>query len=206
MEPVIVDYGVGNPGSIRNMLKRIGVRSHLSRDPAVIRGADGLILPGVGAFDTAVHKIRELGLWDAIDAVASSGKTPILGICLGMQLLTEGSAEGRERGFGWIPGRCARFDASTHPGLKVPHMGWSPVRVERATPLTAGFDGDTRFYFVHSFHVCPADAADVILVTEHGDRFVSGVHRGNVFGVQFHPEKSHRHGMNVLRNFAALRA
>jgi imidazole glycerol-phosphate synthase subunit HisH len=201
---VIVDYGMGNTGSIRNMLKRIGVPARLGREPAAIAEADRLILPGVGAFDSAVQQIRALGLWEVLEDAAARRGVPILGICLGMQLLTEGSDEGSQPGFGWIRGRCVRFDPAARPGLKVPHMGWSTVRIERPTPLSAGVDDTTRYYFVHSYFVRAEDPADVALTTEHGERFASAVQRRNVHGVQFHPEKSHRYGMQVLRNFARV--
>ena len=206
MGKVIVDYGMGNTGSIRNMLRRIGVPSALSRDPAEIRAARRIILPGVGAFDSAVTKIRDLGLWTVLDEVAKSGRTPVLGICLGMQLMTEGSDEGELPGFGWFKGRCARFQPPGGSGLKVPHMGWNRVAVAHPTQLTTGFDAETRFYFVHSYYAPLTLNSEVMLTTEYDRPFASGLARELLFGVQFHPEKSHRHGMRLLENFASVNA
>jgi imidazole glycerol-phosphate synthase subunit HisH len=206
MSTVIVDYGMGNTGSIRNMLHRIGAPSAVSRAPETLRAAERIILPGVGAFDSAVSRIHELGLWPVLDEIARSGTKPVLGICLGMQLMTAGSDEGLLPGFGWFPGRCARFEPAAGANLKVPHMGWRHVSVTHPTRLTEGFDAETRFYFVHSYYAPAAEDDTVMLTTEYGKSFASGLTRGLLFGVQFHPEKSHLHGMRLLENFVAVRA
>lgn len=200
----IVDYGMGNLNSVKNMLKRIGVPARIASDAASIESAEKLILPGVGAFDPAMRKIRDAGLGDPLRAKARAGKTPILGICLGMQLLTEGSDEGTEPGFGWIPGRTRAFRGRIPEALKIPHMGWNETNARRPSPLVAGLETGARFYFVHSYYVDCADPADRVMTTRYGIDFDSVVQRGNVFGAQFHPEKSHRFGMRLLKNFAEI--
>lgn len=200
----IVDYGMGNLNSVKNMLKRIGAPSEIVSDPSSIERAEKLILPGVGAFDPAMRKIREAGLVEPLRAKARDGKTPILGICLGMQLLTEGSDEGTEPGFGWIPGRTRAFRGAVPEGFKIPHMGWNEVTLRKASPLVSGLETGARFYFVHSYFVACADPADRVMTTHYGIDFDSVVQRGNVYGAQFHPEKSHRFGMRLLKNFAEI--
>lgn len=198
----IIDYGVGNIASIANMLKKGGYASELTGDPDVIARADKLLLPGVGAFDRAAVKLRESGLRDLVIERAAAG-AEILGVCLGMQLLLEGSDEGIEPGLGIIPGRVRRFPHEVDGVmLRVPHMGWNTIhRVGHPEVLPDVTDGD-RFYFVHSFYVDPADPADVVATTTHGAPFASIVRRGAVTGVQFHPEKSHKMGLRLLSNFA----
>jgi glutamine amidotransferase len=194
----IVNYGMGNLSSIANMLRRVGVEAVSTADPKFVRTADKLILPGVGAFDNGMRQIADLGLRPALDEAVRERGTPVLGICLGMQLLTSGSEEGELSGLGWISGRTVRFRVN---GLKVPHMGWNTVRPEPGAVLFEGLEEGARFYFVHSYHVeCPEDEA--LAHTGYGGEFVSAVGRGRIFGVQFHPEKSHRFGMQLLRNFA----
>lgn len=202
----IVDYGMGNLGSIRNMLKRIGVEAVTSSDPEVISRANKLILPGVGAFDLAVTQIRQRGLWDVIDRRVTRDGVPILGICLGFQLLSRRSEEGEQFGFGWIDADTIRFRFDSRNGstLKVPHMGWNLASVKRNHRLVEGLDESARFYFVHSYHLTCDDPGDVLLTATYGYEFPCGVQRGNIAGVQFHPEKSHRTGMQLLANFAAL--
>jgi glutamine amidotransferase len=198
----IVDYGVGNLGSIANMLKRIRVPARISADLGQIRDAEKLILPGVGHFDRAMERLAPgTPLREVLDHKATVEQVPVLGICLGMQLLTEGSEEGERPGLGWVPGRTRRFRLAPESGLKVPHMGWKVVRPATPSPLTAGADA-WRFYFVHSYHVCVDDPADAVLLADHGVQFLAAIQRGNVYGVQFHPEKSHRFGMKLLENFA----
>lgn len=197
----IVDYGIGNLGSVLNMLKRVDAPAAIVSDLTEIGRAEKLLLPGVGAFDVAMERINSSGLREVLDERAGSG-IPILGICLGMQLLTSGSEEGRTPGLGWIPGHARRFPASQT--LKVPHMGWSMVRPARRSALIDGLPSESRFYFVHSYAVQVDDPADSLLRGSYGFDFDAGIQRGNVHGVQFHPEKSHRFGMQLLSNFAAL--
>lgn len=196
---VIVDYGLGNVRSIQNMLRRIEVTATISREPSQILAAERLILPGVGAFDTAMRLLDESGARPALEEAVSANKTDVLGICLGMQLLGRSSEEGVRPGLGWIAADTKRLPASSE--VRVPHMGWDWVGPTRPSRLFALPDADLRFYFVHSFAVVCDDASHVIATTRHGEEFTSGVEQGNVFGVQFHPEKSHRFGMELLRSF-----
>jgi glutamine amidotransferase len=197
---LVLDYGMGNLRSVEKALEHVGARASITSDPAEIRAADGLILPGVGAFPRAMERIRSTGLDQLIPERAAAG-TPILGICLGLQLLFERSEElGGADGLGLLPGAVTALDA---PGLKVPHIGWSPVRWERDSRLTAGIDSETPFYFVHSFAPRPA-GEDTLGSAEYGERFVCAAERRNVFGVQFHPEKSSAAGLRLLANFAGI--
>jgi glutamine amidotransferase len=201
---LIVDYGVGNIASVHNMLKKSGYSAELSGDPDAVSAAPKVILPGVGAFDRAAVILRETGLGEAVTRAAAAG-SQVLGICLGMQLLLEGSEEGEgvEAGLGLIPGRVRAFPAEVkEQGLRVPHMGWNSItRVGDSVPLPALSDGD-RFYFVHSFHAVPDDPTHCFASAHHGVDFTAMVRRENVMGAQFHPEKSHRTGMAMLRDFA----
>jgi len=201
---LIVDYGMGNVSAIRNMLSRIGVTDVLiSADPRDCEKADKIILPGVGAFDTAVRNLEERGLRMPLVAAARQRRVPMLGICLGMQLLTEGSEEGRLAGLALIPSVVKRFDtAAMGTRLRIPHMGWNDVRLARAHSLFAGVTDELRFYFVHSYHVVCRDRADVIGETLYGYPFDAAIAHDNVAGVQFHPEKSHQFGKRLLSNFA----
>ena len=197
---LILDYGMGNLRSVEKALEHVGARATVSADPEAIRVADGLILPGVGAFPRAMERIRATGLDELIAERAAAG-TPILGICLGLQLLFERSEElGGADGLGLLPGAVTRLDA---PGLKVPHIGWAPVRWERDSRLTAGIPSETPFYLVHSFVARPS-ADDTLGTAEYGERFACAAERGNVFGVQFHPEKSSAAGLRLLSNFAGI--
>jgi glutamine amidotransferase len=202
---VIVDYGMGNLGSILNMLKKIGVSARVSSDAHEIEAAEKLILPGVGAFDTGMLRLRELGLLDILDSKALVHKTPVLGVCLGMQLLAKESEEGLLPGLGWIDGKVIRFRFDPmQSNFKIPHMGWNSVTIHREGSLFKGMDQDVRFYFVHSYHVVCNDEQDVLATTDHGYGFVSAVQRENIMGAQFHPEKSHKFGMKLLKNFVEL--
>jgi glutamine amidotransferase len=201
----VVDWGLGNLGSITNMLRYLGVDCRLSSDPGEISAAERLILPGVGAFDAGMQNLSARGLVDALHAVALDRRRPVLGICLGMQLLFEGSEEGERPGLGWLKGRAVKFDLGDNPDrLRIPHMGWSEIELVRPGRLfPASLEGE-RFYFVHSYHVACADPADVVGTACHGARFTAAVERGLIMGAQFHPEKSHRFGMRVLKAFAEI--
>jgi len=199
----IVDYGMGNLGSIQNMLKRIGVPCCVTSDSDSISEAEKLILPGVGAFDAAMRRIGEsLDLREVLDRKVLVEQTPLLGVCLGMQLLTGSSEEGDLPGLGWIPGKTSRFPRQE--GLKVPHMGWNIAQSTKQTGLTKDLAEEPRYYFVHSFYVTVEDRANSIMRTHYGLDFDSAIGRDNIFGVQFHPEKSHRFGMQILKNFSKL--
>lgn len=198
----IVDYGMGNLGSIRNMLKRIGVQSEITGDPEKIEQAGKIILPGVGAFDAAMQLINSGGLLEVLNKKALVEKVPVLGICLGMQLLTESSEEGVLPGLNWINAKTLRFPKNEK--LKIPHMGWNFTRIVHNSPLTENFTEEFRFYFVHSYCVLVTDENNSILKTSYGIEFDSAIRKDNIFGVQFHPEKSHKYGMTLLKNFALL--
>jgi len=194
---VIVDYDAGNIGSVANICKKAGGKAVISADPDVIASAGKLILPGVGHFGRAMERLNASGIRAALDAAKERG-APILGICLGMQLLTRHSEEGDADGLGWIDARARRFDLPAP--LKVPHMGWNDVVFTRPDVLTQGLE-DPRFYFVHSYVVQSDDESAVLGRTDYGGPFVSVVQRDNVWGFQCHPEKSHKFGLNVMRNF-----
>lgn len=199
----IVDYGLGNLGSMINMFKRIGVIATIEAEPAVIHKAKKLVLPGVGAFDTAMSCINKVsGLREVLDYKALVECTPILGICLGMQLLTGSSEEGSELGLGWIPGRTFRFPKKI--GLKVPHMGWNNAVPNTPSPLTSQVGNDSRYYFVHSYYVQVESPEHSLMRTHYCIDFDSAIGYNNIYGVQFHPEKSHSFGMKILKNFAEL--
>ncbi|GJM33474.1 MAG: imidazole glycerol phosphate synthase subunit HisH [Saprospiraceae bacterium] len=195
----IVDYGMGNLGSISNMLKKIGVASRFVSNIEEISAAEKIILPGVGSFDNAMEKLNTLGFSNVIKEKASSG-TPVLGICLGMQLLGTRSEEGIQEGLDLIPGVIRKFPSLN--GLRIPHMGWNKVDVSDLG-MFKGLE-ENKFYFVHSYFYDPKDSAHIGGKTEYGINFTSSVHKSNIYGVQFHPEKSHKYGMQLLKNFAAL--
>ncbi|OEU69677.1 MAG: imidazole glycerol phosphate synthase, glutamine amidotransferase subunit [Desulfovibrio sp. S3730MH75] len=198
----IVDYGMGNLGSIKNMFKRIGVPAVVSSDLETISSASKLLLPGVGAFDKAMARINNSELRQLLDRKALEERVPVLGICLGMQLLTCASEEGDSAGLGWIAAKATRFPIM--PDLKVPHMGWNVVTPTRESSLTKGLPEDSRFYFVHSYCVHVDNEEDSLLKTDYGRRFDSAIQHDNIYGCQFHPEKSHKFGMKLLENFASL--
>lgn len=201
MQITVIDYGVGNVGSIVNMIKRIGASALVTSDPNEIEGAAKLILPGVGAFDQGMRKLRERALIEPLNRAVLEKKTPILGICLGLQLFTKGSEEGSETGLGWFEAMTKRFSFNEPQSLKVPHMGWNRLTPAKASPLFSNLSYDARFYFVHSFHIADARKDDVIATAQYGYEFAASLGRDHIAGVQFHPEKSHKYGMHLLRNF-----
>lgn len=198
----VVDYGVGNLGSVLNMFKRVGVPARLVATPDELVAADKLLLPGVGAFDHAMQRLNESGLRSTLDARVLEDKVPLLGICLGMQLLARSSEEGVASGLGYVPADVKRFPADT--GLKVPHMGWNAVDLANPCPLFPEGEVERRFYFVHSYFA-EVDAPEYRMLTcTYGRTFDAGIMKDNVFGVQFHPEKSHRFGKALFSAFGAL--
>lgn len=200
----VIDLGIGNLGSVINMLNRAGAQVERASDPAAIATASKVILPGVGAFDALVQKIDAAGFRAPLLAHANAGKH-LLGICLGMQVLASGSEEGQREGLGLVPGHVRRFRfEGENAHLKVPHMGWNRVAPRHAHQLARGLETGARFYFVHSYHFGCAEADDVLFHTHYGFDFASAVQRGNVMGVQFHPEKSHRFGLQLIQNFVEL--
>ena len=201
----IVDYGLGNLGSIINMLKKIGAQAKLSASKLDIEKADKLILPGVGAFDNGMKQLRERDLIDVLNWKALEEKVPTLGICLGMQLLGNSSEEGSEKGLGWIDAETVKFQFnSENAHLKVPHMGWNLVKEAKESVLNKDLYNEPRFYFVHSYHFVCRNATDELLRSKYGIVFTSAIEKDNIMGVQFHPEKSHKFGMQLFRNFNAI--
>jgi glutamine amidotransferase len=197
----IIDYKTGNIGSIQNILKRIGEESIITSDKAEIAKATKLILPGVGAFDTGMSNLMELDLIDILNEKVLIEKTPVLGICMGMQLLSERSDEGFLTGLGWINAETMRFNFINTIEYKIPHMGWNFVKQHKESKLFTNMFPDSRFYFVHSYFLKANDPSDIITSTNYEIEFTSGIEKGNILGVQFHPEKSHKFGMKLLKNF-----
>ena len=197
----IVDYGMGNLHSVRRKLDRIGVHAQITSEADEVMRADKLLLPGVGHFGKAMEHLATLGLVPALHEAVVAKKTPILGICLGMQLFARGSEEGGAEGLGWIDADVVRFGVEDTLRYKVPHMGWNGVRVTRSSPLLDGVTDQTEFYFVHAYHLVCRDAEVALCDTDYEYPFTSVVQRENVYGVQFHPEKSHDAGEALLRSF-----
>ena len=198
----IIDYGLGNLGSISNMLKVIGEKSTITSFKSDIMCADGIILPGVGAFDAGIQKLNETGVDEVIHEYAETGR-PILGICLGMQLLGRKSEEGNLEGLGLIPFECKHFSFE-RDDLKIPHMGWDIVDIKKDHPIVCGLDGTQRYYFVHSYHAVCDSADNVLMTCDYGYEFAAAVVKEKVIGVQFHPEKSHDFGLTLLTNFVRM--
>ena len=197
---VIVDYGVGNLGSLLNMCKYLGIDAVVSKNENVISQASHLILPGVGAFDHGMKCLKESGLLDILNRCVLVNKMPVLGICLGMQLMALKSDEGKEEGLGWINASVSRIPGSEK--LKVPHMGWSRPKIVRNSLLFSENEEESRYYFVHSYCVSCHDKKDTVATVEYGVEFDVAFEKNNIFGVQFHPEKSHHFGMEIISNFA----
>jgi glutamine amidotransferase len=201
---VIIDYGLGNLGSIQNMLKKIGVPSLISGEADQIYKASKLILPGVGSFDNGMRNIHERGLLKVLDKAVIEDKKPVLGICLGMQLLTKSSEEGIMEGLSWIDAKTIKFNFPDSQKLRIPHMGWNNVKTAKNHPLLNEMEEESRFYFVHSYYVKCADEKDVLMYCDYGIDFACAVQRDNIIGVQFHPEKSHKFGLKLMKAFAEL--
>ena len=200
----ILDYGLGNLGSIANMLKVIGEKSIVTNDKEIIAKADGIILPGVGAFDAGMQRLNDNDLSSLIKEKAKAG-VPILGICLGMQLLGRKSEEGKLTGLELIPFECKKFSFDNNSDLKVPHMGWDIVDIrQKNNPVVKDMHGLQRYYFVHSYYAICDDSSNVLMTCDYGKEFVAAVCKGNVIGVQFHPEKSHDFGLLLLKNFVDI--
>lgn len=199
----IIDYGLGNTGSILNMLKKINTKAIISSRIEDIKAADKLILPGVGAFDNGISSLNERGFIKLLHERIIENKVPILGICLGMQLLTKSSEEGNFKGLGFINAKTIKFKFNNN-NLKIPNMGWNFINQEKESKLLLGLDRNSRFYFVHSYYVACEEKEDILATTVYGFPFVSAFEVKNIFGVQFHPEKSHKFGMQLLKNFTEL--
>lgn len=197
----IVDYGMGNVGSILNMLQRLGHRAEVCKSLRDIREADALVLPGVGAFDTAMQKLRTTGMAEVLTEAVMGRQVPVLGICLGMQLLGKSSEEGDEAGLGWIDASTIRFSFGDESRLRLPHMGWNEVLVPKPSMLFNDASEVHRFYFVHSYYVRCAKSETIAATACYGHEFCAAVAQANVFGTQFHPEKSHSFGLRLLDRF-----
>jgi glutamine amidotransferase len=203
MSKIIINYNLGNPKSIKNMLGYLGVDSKITTDSNDILNASHLILPGVGHFRHGMEQLEKLGLIEVLKEAVMDNKKPILGICLGMQLLTNFSEEGNLKGLGFIDAQTKKFNQEDHK-LKIPHMGWNTVKFNKESELSNGIRFNPRYYFVHSYFVECNAKDDVLCTTRYGQEFVSGFQHDNIFGLQFHPEKSHKFGMELLGNFCKI--
>ena len=201
---VIVDHGLGNIGSILNMLEKIGAEAITSSNIQDIKEAKKIILPGVGAFDNAMKNLKNLGIIPILNKKVIEDKIPLLGICLGMQLLTKRSEEGSLEGLGWIDAETVRFEFGNNKSLKIPHMGWNTIDIKKECCLFKEMYEEPKFYFVHSYYVKCNNSENIFTTTNYGIEFCSSFIKDNIFGVQFHPEKSHNFGLKVLKNFAGL--
>jgi glutamine amidotransferase len=200
----IVDYGMGNLGSVQNMLRKLGAESVRTSDPAEIANADRLVLAGIGGFDGAMERLANAGLIDVLNEQVIERRAPILGVCLGMQVMAKSSSEGSRPGLGWLDAEVIRFEFPDERRLPIPHMGWEVVAPTRPSPLFDPAGPEPRFYFSHAFHLVCGDQADVAATTTYGYEFAAAIHRGNILGTQFHPEKSHVFGLEVYRRFIDL--
>lgn len=201
---VIVDYGMGNLNSVKRAIDRMKFDSAISSDSKDIERAQKIILPGVGHFGKAMSNLKELGLLDALNEAVLVKHKPILGICLGMQLLANKSEEGSSEGLGWIDAEVVKFSVSDKLKYKIPHMGWNQINIKKNSLLMRDVPDLSEFYFVHSYHVKPANERDVLNETSYDENFYSAVEKDNIFGVQYHPEKSHDAGAQLLKNFIDL--
>ncbi len=201
----LLEYGAGNLGSIQNMISRLGGEGLISKRPEDVQSASKIILPGVGHFDYGMENLNKSGVLSVLLEAVMGRKVPVLGICLGAQLMGMSSEEGNSSGLGWFNARAVKL--SSRPGTtgaRVPHMGWNTVQSVKSNPLTNGFFPDSRFYFAHSYCFSEANEEDIMFRTEYDGSFISGLHRDNIFAVQFHPEKSHKFGLKLLENFLQL--
>ncbi len=201
----IVNYGLGNIQAFANIYKRLDIPATIASRPEDLMGADKIILPGVGAFDWAMARLNGSGMRETLEELVVNAKRPVLGICVGMQILANRSDEGTSEGLGWIKGEVKRFSETAFAQkTHLPHMGWNDVKPQGNSPLFRNLESGSRFYFLHSYYFVPKNEDDVLAVTDYGGPYASGVYSGNVFGVQFHPEKSHQWGIQLLKNFAEL--
>ncbi|MCK9380227.1 MAG: imidazole glycerol phosphate synthase subunit HisH [Sulfuritalea sp.] len=201
----IVDYGLGNVLAFMNVYSRLNIPVAVAKSADDLAKATKLILPGVGSFDHAMRQLELSGMRHAIEQLVLQKGIPVLGVCVGMQMLAKSSEEGMLAGLGWIDGKVRKFDLSTMPrGASLPHMGWNDVQPVADSGLFKGMEQDARFYFLHSYYFQCRQQADILAVTDYGDQFTCAVRRNNVYGVQFHPEKSHHFGSQLLKNFAEI--
>lgn len=201
----IIDYGLGNIRAFVNVYERLNIKTKVARVADDIKGASKLILPGVGSFDYAMSQLNASGIRDELEKQVLENKIPIVGICVGMQMLAKSSDEGKLSGLGWIDGEVKLFDASTIPyKTRLPHMGWNNISPINSCNLLEGFNLQSRFYFLHSYYFHCQNDENIISTTEYGITYASAVNKENIFGIQFHPEKSHSNGILLLHNFAKL--
>ncbi len=201
---IIIDYGMGNLHSVWKKLQKIGINTEISCKPEKISLASKIILPGVGHFSKAIQNLKEMHLYDALNEAVLVKKTPILGICLGLQLMAKHSEEGSIEGFGWFNADVVHFNIHDQLKHKIPHMGWNNVNARKQSVLFDGIPESQEFYFVHSYHIKSNKKEDVLATTDYEYNFVSALEKDNIFGVQFHPEKSHDVGERLLSNFLKL--
>lgn len=201
---VIIDYGMGNIQSVYRKFSLLGITPIVSNDPTAIKDADKLVLPGVGHFAKAINNLKSLRLFDIMNEKVLVRNTPILGICLGMQLMAKHSEEGDCEGFGWIDAEVKKFEVNGFLNYKVPHVGWNQIEIKKSSKLMQGIKNFSDFYFVHSYLCKCLDAADILNVSEYESPFVSAFERNNIYGVQYHPEKSFDAGKSLLNNFTQL--
>lgn len=201
----IVDYGLGNVRAFLNVFKRLNIPAEAAKTATDLRDAGRVVLPGVGSFDHAMELLRQSDMRDALDEAVLVRCVPLLGVCVGMQMLADSSEEGQSKGLGWVAGTVRKLCASTgFQPIRLPHMGWNDVAPLVASPLFAGLEDDARFYFLHSYHFDCAQRESALAEADYGGRFVCAVRAGNIYGVQFHPEKSHQYGTRLLKNFAEM--
>lgn len=200
---VIINYGMGNLRSVQKAFERVRIEAKISSEKEDIIKADKLLLPGVGHFQQGINNLKNRGLFDLLNEMILEKNKPILGICLGMQLMTEFSEEGNCSGFGWIKAQTKKFVFNGN-GLKIPHMGWNNLAIKNSDTLFKDITTDNFFYFVHSYYVSCESVTDILAETGYGNKFVSSFQKENIFGCQFHPEKSHDKGLQILKNFAEM--
>jgi imidazole glycerol-phosphate synthase subunit HisH len=200
----IVDFGMGNLRSVQKKLVRVGAEVLITSAPELIEKADKLVLPGVGNFANGVRNLKEYGLWDILNNKVLNEKTPVLGICLGMQLMATSSEEGNIEGLGWIDSEVIKFRVKDQLRYKVPHMGWNNAEINMNSVLFSNLPKDAMYYFVHSFHMKCNKSEDILTTTEYEYPFTSSIHKDNIYGTQFHPEKSHEWGEQLFKNFVEL--
>jgi len=198
----ILDYGIGNLKSVYNMFKKVGIESIITSDIEVIKNADKYLLPGVGSFDYGMSSLKNAPFFTILEKEVLENKKPILGICLGMQLLTNSSEEGKTKGLGWIDAKTLKFDLEDK-SLSIPHMGWNTTYPINKENIFQSLD-ENRFYFVHSYHVACNNKSNILATTNYGQEFTCSIYKDNIYGVQFHPEKSHKFGMQLLKNFGDM--
>ena len=201
----IIDYGLGNIRAFTNVYERLNIKTKLAHTADDLKDAKKIILPGVGSFDHAITLLNNSGMRDALDKLVMENKVPVVGICLGMQIMAKSSDEGKLSGLGWIDGAVKLFDSSTISyKTHFPHMGWNSIQPLKKSEILAGMDSETRFYFLHSYYLVCHNQVDVLATTDYGITYASAVSKENIFGIQFHPEKSHSNGVQLLKNFALI--